>query len=331
MGNVGLGHPAPDSLQTQPLSGARPATAPTGPVTPAQTPSPATSRDVASPLLKAGQGKAAAQIPLNAGPTASQRAGDTKPKPAGPQSLHVTEFYNMSGELLDAFETTSRYSRVMVDEVAYGNYLQAKFASLNPDSPEETTTFTDGVVAALDKDEKQSGVDLVAMEKGLILSFEGEAYEKSYGTIVRQYGEGQLNVVSQFDNGKRALAASFDAVSGPMRNGLIPDGRYKVSAPVDAVNQFPDETGKFGFKMVITPLERMQRGDFRIHSVQSKAKKLMWMTEGCVGLSGGHAQNVQFNSLMLDYFRTHKSIDLQVAIQGNANVKTQLGDKPSYK
>jgi hypothetical protein len=173
----------------------------------------------------------------------------------------------------------------------------------------------------------------VAFEKGEALSFTGEAvdYEYKSPSMTRQYGEGHLDVVATFDNGKKAVVDSFDAVSGPMRNGLIPNGKFRVSAPVDAVNQFPDETGKFGFKMVITPLERMARGDFRIHSVQSKARKLMWMTEGCVGLSGGHSENVRFLGLMQDYFKTRKSIDLTVAIDGNANVKTQLGEQATYK
>jgi hypothetical protein len=74
----------------------------------------------------------------------------------------------------------------------------------------------------------------------------------------------------------------------------------------------------------------MKRGDFRIHSVQSRAKKLAWMTEGCVGLTGGHTENFNFHRLMTDYFRNHKSIDLKVAINQNANVKVQLGERESY-
>jgi hypothetical protein len=53
-------------------------------------------------------------------------------------------------------------------------------------------------------------------------------------------------------------------------------------------------------------------------------------TEGCIGLDGGHSQTVAFYDLMAAYFKTHKSIDLTVAIAGNANVKTQLGDKIHY-
>lgn len=255
------------------------------------------------------------------------------PKAVTSLPLHTTEIYDMAGDLLDSYETASRQTHVMVDDDAYATYLKTTFASLNPDDPSETTAFVDGLVTNLTAQEKQTGTDLIALEKGESLIFSGQAKDYTYTSpaMTRQYGEGQLNVMALFDNGKTAILDSFDAVSGPMHNGLIPNGKFRVAAPTNAVGQFPDESGKFGFKMVITPLERMARGDFRIHSVQSKAKRLCWMTEGCIGLSGGHTENVRFFGLMQNYFRNHKSIDLAVAIDGNANVKNELPEAADYK
>jgi hypothetical protein len=225
---------------------------------------------------------------------------------------------------------TSPHLRVMVDEEAYGEYLAAKFATLDLDAPEVATAFVTGVVDALNQEEAATKTDLIAKESKQVLAFTGKATDKALGGKNRQLGEGTLDVVAQFDNGNEAEVASFEAVSGPMNNGLIPNGRYKAHAPVDASHQFPDETGKWGFKMVLDPQQKMSRSDFRIHSVQERKPYYAWMTEGCVGLSGGHDENVRFHAMMQAYFKTHKSIELTVDIEGNANVKTQLGDKPDY-
>ena len=111
---------------------------------------------------------------------------------------------------------------------------------------------------------------------------------------------------------------------------MLPNGTYTAQAPVDALGMFPDETGKFGMKMVLTPWDTMTRGDFRIHSVVGGKWNKGSMTEGCVGLNGGHDQNVQFFNDMKAYFQTRKSITLTVDVTGNANVKTQLGTKFHY-
>jgi Na+/glutamate symporter len=54
------------------------------------------------------------------------------------------------------------------------------------------------------------------------------------------------------------------------------------------------------------------------------------LTAGCIGLDGGHGENVAFNALMADYFKTKKVINVSVDLAGNANVVRQLGNQPHY-
>jgi hypothetical protein len=201
-----------------------------------------------------------------------------------------------------------------------------------PATPDQAQQFVQGVVLDLTWQEAASGVDLIAMETGLALSFTGGVTDYTWQSDgqTRQLGRGTLDVMATFDNARQAEVASFSAVSGPVDNGVIPNGTFKAYAPTDAANQFPDETGTFGFKMVLEPQQQMDRNAFRIHSVSEKSQRWGTKTAGCIGLDGGHGENVAFNALMADYFKTKKVINVSVDLAGNANVVRQLGNQPHY-
>ncbi len=270
-------------------------------------------------------------VPANARPAVKSgmfKATD-KPLPASPGNTS-TEFYSMSGELLGVASSQGRKAHIMVDEAAYTKFMADTFPDADLEVPETANQFVDGLVDALTTAEKASKTDLIASETGESLTFTGEAQDKVWPTQVRQMGVGTLHVMAAFDNGKSAECDAFSVVSGAMQNGLLPNGTYTAQAPVNAIGMFPDETGKYGMKMVLTPKDTMTRGDFRIHSVVGGRMNHGSMTEGCVGLNGGHDQNVRFFDEMQAYFQSRKAITLTVDVTGNANVKTQLGSQYHY-
>jgi hypothetical protein len=119
-----------------------------------------------------------------------------------------------------------------------------------------------------------------------------------------------------------------------MFNGLLPNGKYTALKP-QIGSQFMDEKG-CGFKMVLIPDKSIGMkgcGEFRIHPVRrlDYGKTIRKTpTEGCIGLSGGHNQVIVFYNTMSAYFQNHKTIDVNVNIKNNANVKSQLGAKSHY-
>ncbi|MBC7541326.1 MAG: hypothetical protein H7338_01200 [Candidatus Sericytochromatia bacterium] len=260
-------------------------------------------------------------------------AGLTSPS-ALPSDL--TNFNPLSAQQVSKFPSPDKRSGKIMSEADYNSYLAKIFAPVT-EFPKETVEalLTDGMEVLTD-DESKAFIAGLAKQPGLSLEFTGEASDvtmKNFAQkteIIRQKGMGTLHVMMALGNGTNMEVASFSAISGPMNNGLLPNGDYKALKPVDAANQFPDETGEFGFKMVLVPGQAMNRTDLRIHSTKDTSQKSASWTEGCIGLNGGNPQNVAFYNFMSAYFKTHKSIPLKVGVTDNANVKTQLNGKAHY-
>ncbi|MBO9595698.1 MAG: hypothetical protein J7599_22540, partial [Niabella sp.] len=246
----------------------------------------------------------------------------------------TTVYYGMNGEEIGVINNAGAVTRMMVDEIAYNNYMNTNYSEADFDNQAIANGFVSGVTKYLDNLEASTKTDMIAREQSLSLDFVGEAKDVTTDGKIRQMGEGYVNVYSKFDNGRSAQIASYEALSGPMYNGLLPNGQYTALKP-QIGNQFSDEKG-FGFKMVLDPNRSIGisgRGDFRIHPVQRinyGTRVVKTSTEGCVGLSGGHNQVIGFYNTMSAYFQNHKSINLNVNIKNNANVKSQLGSKTHY-
>lgn len=246
----------------------------------------------------------------------------------------TTIYYGMNGEEIGVINNAGAVTRMMVDEAAYNSYMTTNYSEADFDDQSIANSFVSGVTKHLDNLEASTKTDMIAREQSLSLEFVGEAKDVTSDGKTRQMGAGYMNVYSKFDNGRSAQIASYEALSGPMYNGLLPNGLYTALKP-QIGNQFSDEKG-FGFKMVLNPnrsIGMSGRGDFRIHPVQRinyGTRVVKTSTEGCVGLSGGHNQVVGFYNTVSAYFQNHKSINLSVNIKNNANVKSQLGSKTHY-
>ncbi|MEX6689149.1 hypothetical protein QTN47_16695 [Danxiaibacter flavus] len=248
-------------------------------------------------------------------------------------------YNNLHGEKISIVNNTSLSIEMVVDEDYYNNKPDHKFlnsriglnkiaamAGLNI-STELSDMFENS-------DEIQPMDDIIARCKNLILEFTGYAKDVLNEGKIRQQGEGRLNIYSNNNDGNTALVASYEALSGAMNNGLLPNGTYIVTRPM-RVDQFLDEQG-FGFKMILKPgssIGILNRREFRIHPVQRLryGKNIVRMpTEGCIGLSGGHDEIMFFYNTMVTYFKKHNIIQLHVNIKDNANVVNQLGGKEHY-
>jgi len=194
----------------------------------------------------------------------------------------------------------------------------------------ETNTRSQGTLSvdasSASEDEPKYELDFVgtATDNVARWSENGKKFER-----VRQIGRGHLTVSRVHANGTKTEVERVSAASGPMNNGLLPNGKWTALAPIDARNSFPDESGKYGYKMILTPADfKLQgRSAFLIHSVQQHGANA---TEGCIGLNGGHAENVRFFDLMLAYFKYGRSLVTNVNITGNANIGWQLGTSTFY-
>ena len=167
------------------------------------------------------------------------------------------------------------------------------------------------------------------------LTFTGHAIDAPDGENIRQQGIGTLSILDE----DGAEVAGFDAISGPGINGLLPNGIYKANKlTFDA--DFPDEEG-LSYKICLDPVGPLAlgfaRSGLRIHPVQhywsgtvnGERQYTTSPTDGCIGLVG-HSNAKPFLDLMRSYFQQHSSIDLEVDIVNNANVKIQLKDRENY-
>ena len=167
------------------------------------------------------------------------------------------------------------------------------------------------------------------------LIFTGHAQDAPDGENIRQQGIGSLTILQ--NDGTEV--ASFEAISGPGKNGLLPNGKYKAHQ-LTSDPDFPDEEN-LSYKICIEPVgslaSNFARSGLLIHPVQhfwsgtvnGQRQFQTSPTDGCIGLVG-HANAKPFLELMQPYFQQHSSIDLEVDIVDNANVKVQLGNKPTY-
>jgi hypothetical protein len=167
------------------------------------------------------------------------------------------------------------------------------------------------------------------------LTFTGLAQDALDGEKTRQQGVGTLSILDE----SGTEVASFDAISGPGINGLLPNGKYKATQLI-IDDSFPDEQG-LSYKIVIEPVGPLaigfNRSELRIHPVQhnwtgtvnGQRQYKTSPTDGCIGLVG-HDNAEPFLNYIKPYFQNHNSIDLEVDIVGNANVKIQLHDRLSY-
>jgi len=167
------------------------------------------------------------------------------------------------------------------------------------------------------------------------LTFTGHAQDASDGENIRQQGIGSLSILEE----DGSEVATFDAISGPGINGLLPNGKYRASRPIMDQN-FPDENG-LSYKIPLQPVGNLAAGFGRsgllIHPTQrnwtgvenGEPRYQVCPTDGCVGLVG-HYNAQSFLDAIQPYFDEHGSIDLEVDIVDNANVKIQLGSRLRY-
>ena len=166
------------------------------------------------------------------------------------------------------------------------------------------------------------------------LTFTGIAEEALDGDKIRQQGIGTLSIIED-----ETEVASFNAISGPGINGLLPNGKYHATK-LTMDPDFPDEEG-LSYKICLDPVDALAvgfaRSGLRIHPVQhywsgtvnGERQYRTSPTDGCIGLVG-HINARPFLELMQSYFQQHNSIDLEVDIVDNANVKIQLGNRQRY-
>ncbi|MEI6946197.1 hypothetical protein V9K67_03275 [Paraflavisolibacter sp. H34] len=174
---------------------------------------------------------------------------------------------------------------------------------------------------------------------------------KTRARVIRQIGQGTLAIIQTNADGSQETIAEYDALSGPQINGLLPDAHYHALPPVASnfltEGEHPDKKGneptRLGYKMPLSYVadednvkRPFKRFALLIHPVpgtewvQKKYFPNNW-TEGCIGLIG-HAANEDFYKRMKDYFKKtkRKHIPLEVDVESNANVRTQLGAREHY-
>ena len=212
-----------------------------------------------------------------------------------------------------------------------GNIFDSNDALLSKDVL-DTEVLNDGIA---EKGEKGSKNKL----KWKLL-FKGVAEDKEYtigdgNVYTRQAATGTLHIIEISSDRN---ISTFEAVSGPMGNGLLPNGEYKSLKPILNGN-FSDETG-LTYKMVLNPMpsvKNINRTDFRIHPVVyywssgggENKKYTTGETEGCVGLVG-NKNAAPFLDYMKEYFKNNDYILLEVNIDGNANIREQITKKLHY-
>jgi hypothetical protein len=238
----------------------------------------------------------------------------------------------MDGSFISQIDNTGAMTNMMVDKSQYnlmrGNdtYKSADFADQSIASG-----FVDGLTKTLDGLEKSTGNDYIARQTGVSISVEGTTSDVTFGSgKTRQKGEGTMTVGANFDNGKSATLGEFSVVSGANGNGVLPDGTYTTGKPYthNKTCSYTDATGTY-FKIPLIPNKsigipsgKAGRPDLLIHPVGACGT----MTEGCVGIKKDAASFYQ-----LVHRNLNTKINVTIKFNGNANVKTQLKNKKSYK
>ena len=183
------------------------------------------------------------------------------------------------------------------------------------------------------------------------LEFVGDAYSYLEDGKVNQYGIGILVLKNKKTKEK---IDSYDAVSGPGSNGLLPnsdtqekDGYQYTKpqlTPKDAFMRKRYESNDgFSFKMKMNTkdfkLPVGDRDNLHIHPTNRfnklllnkfdpTARPLTGVTDGCIGLCGSADEAHRFYDKMIEYFnKGNKTIRVIVSINGNKNVN----NKPKKK
>lgn len=198
------------------------------------------------------------------------------------------------------------------------------------------------------------------------LEFTGEAEDRkdNYGKE-RQYCHGDLSVLGYESKtllkGEDDLDLKFEAISGFGYNGLLPNGEYFVTADEEIpkrppyTGEFPDENG-FSFKMRLKPRPPFPsnkkykvRDGLLIHPVFSMYRQdpappnyakiygnIYYgtpnvSTNGCIALCESWIINQKFYNLIQLYLKKNREMLLIVNVNGNYNLKHQIGNAATYK
>jgi hypothetical protein len=145
------------------------------------------------------------------------------------------------------------------------------------------------------------------------MAFIGEANSKN-----TKQADGQLNII-QVAGDKEFTRASFDAVGGPWGNGSPENGNYLVNTLQDRslsgwYNEGMTKAG-IGFSLNLDPQFKTGRSLLRIHPDGGK----YFGTQGCIGLTGGKAELINFRDITQSALSRQKNIPLNVNILNNPN------------
>ncbi|MGC9355223.1 MAG: hypothetical protein ACP5D9_15355, partial [Mariniphaga sp.] len=144
------------------------------------------------------------------------------------------------------------------------------------------------------------------------------SYNTKLGTFAMdselQFDGNQLSWYDNMSDGSQSLRESWDAVSGPWRNGSLPEGQYSATNLRPRTNLRMVRDG-VGFSVDIEPQFTTARNFLRIHP-DGHSKGLWWLnngTEGCIGLQTGGNALKNFSNQISNYFtRVNSSINLFV-------------------
>ena len=157
-------------------------------------------------------------------------------------------------------------------------------------------------------------IEYVGTVKSVNMTFTGKENPKDI-----KEADGKLNLFQKVSNGKTYKRASFNAVGGPWGNGAPENGNYTVN---DLLNRGPSgwynpsmTKDGIGFSLNLNPSFATHRTNLRIHPDGGK----YFGTLGCIGLTGGKSELVNFRGLMQKYLTRQTNIPLLINIKNNPN------------
>jgi len=156
------------------------------------------------------------------------------------------------------------------------------FWSGNVKNPPQPLRLTPAGIKSLNPKIEMS-TDIIDAKKYIDseLSFDGDSLE-----FINNYSDGSSDVLS-----------SFDAVSGPHGNGILPDGNYIVdNLRTRTVSGFSRDG--VGFSLDLKPQFQTTRTLLRIHPDGNTLGTL-----GCIGIRECATRLNQFRNMIQSYFR----------------------------
>jgi hypothetical protein len=229
----------------------------------------------------------------------------------------TTRYYNIeTGELLGTINNEGAVKRVKISAGIYNAAIQnSKAKKVNLDDQSSANSFVNSITeAAMALENSMSSfymreVNLISFETSQSLSFAGSTNANNSGRA-----DGQLNVITHFDDGSSMNIASYSAISGPYENGAAPNGDYTVDngrARNDNPGMIRDGVG-FSFDM--TPNFPTQRNHLRIHPDGNNAG-----TQGCVGVRENNQRLREFYGVVSGYVNSHGNMPMNISVNGNPN------------